>query len=414
MARTRLSLAEARRVAIASQGLDRPRLDRTPTARDIRSVIRRLGLIQLDFVNVLIPAHYQPVFSRLGPYPRALFDRTVYGTRQFTEQWPHEACIIPVETWPLLRFRMNDHRCRPRGFEAFLEANPGYVQSVLDLIRERGPMPAAEAPAPNDGGRRLDQAWFGTIPRAVLEYHFAKGALAVVGRQADMARVFDLAERWIPEALREASLDREESHRQLLERAARACGVATAADLADYYRLSPAACYPRLAELVAAGRLRPVAVEGWRDVAYLHADAAVPRTVNACSLLSPFDPLVFYRPRLARLFEFHYRIEIYTPEPLRKYGYYVLPFLLGDRIVARLDLKADRPRRRLVVRAAHIESWADQEEVASSAADELRAWADWLNLEGIDVERKGALAPSLRRAMKSAARRQRAAPLVLA
>lgn len=295
---SRLSLREARRIALAAQGFHRPRPDRGITERDIRAVIRRLGLIQLDFVNVLIPAHYQPVFSRLGPYPPALFDKTVYRTHEFTEQWPHEACIIPVETWPLLRFRMEEHRCRPRGFESFLHANADYAASVLQAVRDSGPIAAAHLPEPDGHGRRLDQAWFGTIPRAVLEYHFATGALTVVARQADMARVFDLPERWIPASLRDERPGREESHRRLLEHAARACGIGTLADLADYYRLAPKDCRPRLDELVAARILRIVEVEGWRDTAYLHAEAVLPRQIDVSALLSPFDPLIFYRPRV--------------------------------------------------------------------------------------------------------------------
>ncbi|HYP08697.1 MAG TPA: crosslink repair DNA glycosylase YcaQ family protein [Bryobacteraceae bacterium] len=398
MARRRVSLAEARRIAIAAQGFAKARPQRAITGRDIRAVIRRLGLIQLDFVNVLIPAHYQPVFSRVGPYPRSLFDKTVYRGRQFTEQWPHEACIIPVETWPLLRFRMDEHRCRPRGFETFLQANAEYAQIALNTVRDNGPIAAAALPDPDGHGRRLDQAWFGTLPRAVLEYHFAKGALTVVARKPDMARVFDLAERWIPATLHSQRIERAEAHRQLLDRAAQACGIATLADLADYYRLSPADCRPRLDDLVSSGRVRTVEVEGWREPAYLHEDAVLPRSIDARALLSPFDPLIFYRPRVARLFHFNYRIEIYTPEAQRKFGYYVLPFLLGDTLVARFDLKADRAGSRLLVRASHIEPGADPRFTAEAALLEIEAWAAWLGLTSIVMERKGNLAAALRQA----------------
>lgn len=396
MARLRFSLSEARRIAIAAQGLHRARPERPVTARDIGGIIRRLGLIQLDFVNVLIPAHYQPVFSRLGPYPRALFDRVVYRGRQFTEQWPHEACIIPVETWPLLLFRMEEHRCRPRGFEAFLSANQDYVQTVLDIVREKGPVAAAALPEPDGHGRRLDQAWFGTIPRAVLEYHFAKGTLTVVARQPDMARVFDLPERWIPAEIHARRIERDQAHRELLHRAASACGIATLADLADYYRLTPAHCRPRVDDLVRAGQLREVEVEGWREPAYLHVGAVLPRRGAARTLLSPFDPLIFYRPRIQRLFDFNYRIEIYTPEAKRKYGYYVLPFLLGESLVARFDLKADRASSRLLVRTAHLEPGADPLTTAREARREFEAWASWLGLASVEISRKGNLAAALR------------------
>ena len=396
--RTRLSLATARRIALAAQGFDARRPERTITARDLRSVIRHLGLIQLDFVNVLIPAHYQPLFSRLGPYPPALFDKVVYRSREFTEQWPHEACIVPVDTWPLLRFRMNEHRFRPRGFDNFINANRDYAQAVLDLVRDRGPLAAVDVPAPDGHGRRLDQAWFGTIPRAVLEAHFGRGALAVVARRPDMARVFDLPERWIPSEHYNRRVSREESHRELLERAAQSLGVATLADLADYYRLSPADCRPRLQELVEGGKLRAVSVEGWRHPAFLHEEAVAPRSIVCSTLLSPFDPLIFFRPRVERLFGFHYRIEIYTPEPQRKYGYYVLPFLLGERLVARVDLKAHRSERTLLVRASHLEPGADRSEVAPALAAELHAWANWLRLQHVTIEYRGNLARTLAKA----------------
>jgi hypothetical protein len=385
-------------MALGAQGFHRARPDRAITARDIAAVIRRLGLIQLDFVNVLIPAHYQPVFSRLGSYSTKLFDRTVYRSHQFTEQWPHEACIIPAETWPLLRFRMQEHRCRPRGFEAFLQKHPEYARGVLEHVSANGPVSAAAISGPDGQGRRLDQAWFGTIPRAVLEYHFATGALTVVARQPDMARVFDIPERWIPEELRNLEIDRDDAHRQLLERAARACGVATLVDPADYYRLAPKDCRPRLAELVGSRTLKVAEVEGWREPAYVHMDSVLPRRMDAATLLSPFDPLIFFRPRVQRLFHFSYRIEIYTPEAQRKFGYYVLPFLLGDQLVGRFDLKADRRNSRLLVRASHIEASADPGIVATAAIAEIRAWAAWLGLESVKIERKGALSGAMRRA----------------
>ena len=361
-------------------------------------MIRRLGLLQIDFVNVLVPAHYQPIFSRLGPYSISAFDKVVYRSREFTEQWPHEACIIPVETWPLLRFRMKEHRLRPRGFESFLKGNREYAQGVLDLVRDRGPLAAIDVPAPDGHGRRLDQSWFGTIPRAVLEAHFGRGALTVTARRPDMARVFDLPERWIPSEHYDREVSREEAHRELLERASRALGVATLSDLADYYRLSPVVCRPRVEELVRWGKLRKIEVEGWREPAFLHEEASAPRLTVSAALLSPFDPLIFYRPRVDRLFGFHYRLEIYTPESQRKYGYYVLPFLQGDRLVARVDLKASRTDSTLLVRASHVESEADPAEVAQSLADELNAWANWLGLRHLAIEYRGNLAKALAKA----------------
>jgi uncharacterized protein YcaQ len=382
-------------MALAAQGFASPRPERPITARDIRHVIRRLGLIQIDFVNVLIPAHYQPIFSRLGAYPPPLFDRTVHRSREFTEQWPHEACVIPVETWPLLRFRMSEHRVRPRGFDTFLNAYPEYAQTVLDLVRDRGPISAIDVPAPDGHDRKLGVAWFGTIPRAVLEAHFGRGALTVIGRRPDMARVFDLPERWLASEHYDRRVSREEAHRELLERAARSLGVATLADLADYYRLSTADCRPCVASLVDTGTLLQVQVEGWPEPAFVHREAGAPKRIEFSTLLSPFDPLIFYRPRVERLFGFHYRIEIYTPEPQRKYGYYVLPFLHNERLVARVDLKAGRAESTLMVRAAHLEPGADRNETASALAAELHYWANWLGLQHVSIEYKGNLARTL-------------------
>ncbi|TDI31629.1 MAG: winged helix-turn-helix domain-containing protein [Acidobacteria bacterium] len=395
MPRTRLSLNEARRLALAAQGMDRPRPQGRVDARHIRAVIHRLGLLQLDFVNVLIPSHYLVLFSRLGPYTRSRLDDLVYVRREFTEQWAHEACILPMELWPCLRHRMETYRVRPRGFETFIRNNPDYVAGVLKEVRRQGPLAAARLPAPQGTVRRLEHAWFGTVPRAVLETHFGRGDLAVASRRPDFSREYDLATRIIPAPLRRRRIPREEARRQLLRLAARSHGIGTAADLADYYRMPVRVARPHLEELVAAGELLCVQVEGWRQPAYLHRDARLPRRVEGAALLSPFDPVLWHRPRTARLFQFDYRFEIFIPAAKRRWGTYVLPFLLGDRLVARVDLKAEREQGILQVRAAYLEPAASAGMVAPALAAELRTLADWLDLETVRIERRGNLARPL-------------------
>ena len=308
---------------------------------------------------------------------------------------------MPVETWPLLRHRMEVHRARPRGFDAFMENNPAYVEQVLAEVRARGPLAADDLPGPEGASRRIPGAWIGTVPRAVLEAHFGRGLLAVAERRPNFARTFDLAERRLPADHYERRETHEESQRELLRGAARAHGVGTAADLANYYHVPVRPARQRLADLVAAGELREVRVEGWREEAYLDPRAKRPRRIEAAALLSPFDPVVWYRPRTQRLFGFDYRLEIFVPQPKRRWGAYVLPFLLGDRLVARLDLKADRPLGRLRVRAAYVEPSARPGAVAEVLAGELKAMAAWLGLESVTVERRGGLARPLAAAVRA-------------
>ncbi len=392
-----LALDEARRIALAAQGLDRPRPGGRVGARHLRRVLRQLGLLQIDYVNVLVPSHYLVLFSRLGCYEKSLLNDLVYKRREFTEQWAHEASIVPVERWPLLRHRRETHRVRPWGFEKFLEKHAEYVERVLDEVRARGPLTAEDLPALEGTPRRLTDRWgWGrAVLRQVLEAHFGRGLLAVVGRRPNFARVFDLAERVIPPEHYRRMMEREEAQRELLRLAAGAHGVGTAADLADYYRMPVREARPRLAELVEAGELEEVRVEGWREPAYLHKEARLPPRSDASALLSPFDPLIWYRPRTARLFHFDYRLEIFVPQAKRRWGYYVLPFLLGDRLVARVDLKADRSERRLLVLAAYLEPQAKPSVVAGALAAELRAMSDWLGLDSVAVERRGNLARAL-------------------
>ncbi|PYQ08608.1 MAG: cytoplasmic protein [Acidobacteria bacterium] len=396
-----LARDEARRIALAAQGFDRPRPRGRVGAPALRRTIRQLGLLQMDFVNVLVPAHYVVPFSRLGPYDRALLDEVVYRGREFTEQWAHEASILPVETWPLLRHRMEAHRARPRGFDSFMEKNAGYVEQVLADVRARGPLSADDLPGPEGASRRIPGAWIGTVPRAVLEAHFGRGLLAVAERRPNFARAFDLAERRLPPHHYARRSTHEESQRELLRLAARAHGVGTVADLADYYRMPVRVARARLAELVTAGELREVRVEGWPEAAYLHPQAKRPPRIEAAALLSPFDPVVWYRPRTRRLFGFDFRLEIFVPRPKRRWGYYVLPFLLGDRLVARVDLKAERALRRLHVLAAYAEPRVRPGPVAEALAVELKTMASWLKLDSIAVGRRGGLARSLAAALRA-------------
>lgn len=389
----RLSLAAARRVALAAQGFARPRPAGRVDAGHLARLIERLALLQLDFVNVLVPSHYLVPFSRLGAYDRGRLDRLAAG-RRFTEQWAHEASLVPVEAWPLLAHRREEFVCRPRGFEGFLREHPDYVERVLAAVRERGPLSADELPDPERGPARLEHSWFGSARRAVLETFFGRGVLAVMERRR-FTRVYDLAERVVPAEHRERRVERPEAERELLRRAARALGVATAGDLADYFRMFVADVKPRLAELVTAGELVPVAVEGWRDTAYLDPAARRPRRVRAAALLSPFDPLIWFRPRTARLFEFDYRFEIFVPPAKRRWGAYVLPFLWRERLAARVDLKADRDTRTLRVQGAWREPWADPDEVAAPLAAELATLAGWLELPRVAVDERGDLAPAL-------------------
>jgi uncharacterized protein YcaQ len=395
-----LSLSEARRIALAAQGFDRPRPCGPVTLQHLRRTLRQLGLVQIDYVNVLAPAHYQIPFSRLGAYDRSRFDDLVYRKREFTEQWAHEASIVPVETWPLLRYRMETHRVRPWGFEKTMEQHPKFVQQVLDEVRTRGPLTAGDLPYPDGVPRRIVGGWHASVARATLEAHFGRGLLAVAARQPDFSRVYDLAERVIPHEHHRREIDRAESQRQLLSMAARSHGVGTAADLADYYRMPVAQARPRIAELAEAGELRPVKVETWRQTAYLHRDAWLPGRIDAASLLSPFDPLVWYRDRVSRLFGFDYRIEIFVPKEKRKWGYYVLPFLLGDRLVARVDLKADRTNRRLLVLAAYLEAHVRPNGVVGPLAHELHTMAGWLGLDSVGVNGRSGFSRSLAAAVR--------------
>jgi len=388
-----LSRSQARRVALAAQGfLDPPHA--RPTLRTFERTLARTGVLQIDSVNVLQRAHYMPLFSRMGAYDVALLKRAAEkDPRRVVEYWAHVAAFMPVDLWPHMRHRMDQHREHGHAWMG-LPDSPALVDSLMAELREKGGQTSRDL---DDGLPRAKQhwGWNWSNTKKALEYMFSAGLLAVSGRNGAFERMYDLPERVIPPEILDAPEPKpEEAHDELVRRAAVSHGVATEPCLRDYYRMRPEDSKAAVARLVEAGELVPATVEGWARPAYLHRDARLPRRVSARALLSPFDPLVWERARTEALFDFHYRIEIYVPEPHRVFGYYVLPFLLGEHIVGRVDLKADRPGRRLLVKGAYAEPRAPGE-TAEELAVELGRLAGWLDLDDIVVERRGDLAGRL-------------------
>jgi uncharacterized protein YcaQ len=393
--RVSLSVGEARRIGLAALGLDRNRPAGRPDIRHFRRVIDSLGLLQLDYVNVLMPAQFLVLWSRLGAYDRKRFERFVYGKREYTEQWAHEACIVPVSSWPLLEYRRKSHQMHKNNPLRQLRNRKAYLDTVLQEVQRNGASTANDVP-PAPGPRRNPGDWHRSMPRWALEYHFARGALVVADRLPNFQRVYDLPERVLPEQHLGAKLAVADAQRELLRMAAGALGIATMRDLADYYRMSPRVAAPLVQDLVEEGALSPVTVDGWREDAYLATSARLPRKIHGVSLLSPFDPVVWFRPRAERLFEFHYRIEIYVPADKRRWGYYVLPFRVGDKIVGRVDLKADRKAGCLLVLNAHEEDSIDIDHCCKGLSEELHALKDWLGLDEVRVTEQNQFSRRLR------------------
>jgi uncharacterized protein len=393
--RDRLTRLQARRIALAAQGFT-ARRPAVPTARALARVVDRLALFQIDSVNVVARAHYVPLYSRIGSYPLALLDRAFgRAPRRMFEYWAHEASLVRVDLQPALRFRMDAPDGAWGGMKRVARDHPDVVEWVLEEVRERGPLTAREIELDVPAPRRDNWGWNWSLVKVALEWLFYTGAVTSARRNSAFERVYDLPERVLPPDIVAATTpDPDESHRALVRVAARAHGVGTEQCLRDYFRLKPAPTRAAIADLVDAGELRPVTVDGWKRPAYLHVDARLPRQVQARALLSPFDPLIFERWRTEALFGFRYRLEIYVPKEKRVHGYYVLPFLLGDRLVARVDLKSDRQRGRLVVKAAHAEPDAPGETAAELAA-ELADFAGWLGLDAVEVGPAGDLAPTL-------------------
>ncbi len=417
-----LSLSEARRLALASQGFGtRPP---TPSVAHLRKLAGRLHAFQIDSVNVLVRAHYVPAFARLGPYRMETLDWLAYRKRELFEYWGHEACLLPVSLYPLLRYRMDKHTDRTQ--EYMRSKRGGYMAKVYLEVAERGPITAAALSNP---GKRTGGwwGWWGSANgKATLEHLYDAGLVAIAGRRG-FERLYDITERVIPNAVLNAPAPpREEAMKRLICLAAKACGVGTAGDITGYFnidgwrdRMPPG---PRwtwgkstdshrakpiakrlVSELVEEKRLAPARVEGWKEPAYLHPRARVPRTVEARGLVTPFDSLVWERSRMERLFGMKYTIEMYVPPPKRVYGYYVCPFLLGDSLVARCDLKADRAHKILMVQSAFLEPGQDSRRIVPELVGELRHIQEWLELDGIAVSQRGDLAGMLRGSVRHVA-----------
>jgi uncharacterized protein len=400
-----LSVAQARRITLAAQGFTDPRPGGGTDMRHLRRVLRRLHLIQMDSVNVLQRAHFMPLYSRIGPYDPGLLERAAYRKpRELFEFWGHEAALITVDLQPLFRWRM----ARARDFAwgnmtRVATQRPDLVDRVLAEVRDRGPITAAQIE--HDQPRTKDHwGWNWSEVKQALEWLFYTGQVTAAERTTSFARRYDLPERVLPKAVLEAPTPSfEDSIRALVELSAKALGVAAEVELRDYFRLPVAGFKQAVNELVEDKVLQPVAVQGWKQPAYLHSDARLPRWVRAATLVSPFDPLIWERSRTERLFDMTYRIEIYVPAAQRLYGYYVLPFLLGDRFAARVDLKADRKNGVLQIPAAWIEPTADQTETAGALALELRRLAGWLGLTEVALPERGDLAGPLSAALTASA-----------
>ena len=390
-----LTTLQARRIALAAQGFTRQRPRGEVTAAHLNGVIKRLGFFQIDSVNVLVRAHYMPMFSRMGRYDVDLLHRAAgRAPRRLFEYWAHVAALVDVDLWPAMQHRMASGEGMWGGMQRIARDEPELVERVWQDVADNGPLTARDIEADVDRDRS-HWGWNWSQAKQALEYLFYVGRVTAAKRNSQFERVYDIPDRVIPSrVLDQPHLSDIEAHRVLVEHAARALGVGTAQCLRDYFRMGAADTAAAIDSLVADGVLEPVTIQGWKRPAYLHRSAVIPRSVSARALLSPFDPLVFERTRTQQLFDFEYRIEIYVPEAKRRYGYYVLPFLLGDRLVARVDLKADRAGSRLLVHGAWSEPHAPDTTAAELSA-ELRLMADWLGLETIEIGSKGDLAPRL-------------------
>ncbi|MBL8574733.1 MAG: YcaQ family DNA glycosylase [Hyphomicrobiaceae bacterium] len=396
----RVSRATARRIALAAQGFGEARPIALADRRHLNRVLGRTALFQIDSVSAVVRAHYMPMYSRLGPYPMDLLDDAAKGRkRRLFEYWAHEASLLPVETYPLMRWRMERARDGSgiySGLARFRAQRGDFIEAIFRRIETDGPIAASDIE-----GHKGSGGWWGwSEAKHAFEWLFWAGRITTAQRRG-FERLYDLPERVLPRAVVDAPVPSEgDAQRELLRISARALGVATILDLRDYFRLSPAAARDGVHDLVDSGELLPVAVEGWQQPAFLHRNARIPRRISARALLAPFDPLVWERSRAERLFDFHYRIEIYTPAHKRQFGYYVLPFLLGERIVARVDIKADRGARVLRLLSAHPEPLAPAE-TAPELAAELKLMAAWLGMERIEVSPAGELAAGVDAALRA-------------
>lgn len=391
-----LTTAQARRVAVAAQGFHEPRPRGPVTRAHLRRLISRIQVLQLDSVSVAVRAHYAPVFSRLGPYDRDVLDRAAWAhsarsPRLLVEYWAHEAALMAVEDWPLLRWRMREYTHGRWGTE-IVKKNPKLAEDIVAAVAELGPSTAGQIEAHLEAEPRGRKGpwWDRSETKWVAEALFAAGVLTTATR-VGFARHYDLAENVLPPEVLAREVGEDEAIRELTLRAASALGVGTEADIRDYFRLGAKQVKPAIAKLVADGELEPVDIDG--TPAYLRAGQIVPRRDRGTALLCPFDPLIFFRPRVERLFGFHYRIEIYTPAPKRQFGYYVWPFLLDGELVGRVDLK--RTDAALQVLGAYTEDGQDRSRVATALAAELTSMAGWLGVDAVEVGDRGDLAGPL-------------------
>ena len=379
-----LSIADARALALAAQGFDTPRPASKATQRHVNSLISRLGVIQIDSVNVLVRSQELPLFSRLGNHDRNAIPKATESKKIF-EYWGHEAAHLPVEIHPLFRWKMEAARlgkARHWGLTSFYDDNKAFVKRMLKHIETNGPTTARELSTRTEKRGADKKTWWDwDESKTALEYLFLTGQLMSRGRGTDFARIYDTPEHVLPRQVLDAPTPTEhDARKQLLIRSAIAQGVATVGDLADYYRQKLATVKPLIAELLEEGELRAVAVDGWQEKAYVHRSAKLPKKLYATALLSPFDSLVWCRPRNERLFDFHYRIEIYTPKEKRKFGYYVLPFMMNGQMVGRVDLKADRANSKLLVHSVHTEKGVTRATINGALKAELQLMASWLGL----------------------------------
>jgi uncharacterized protein len=401
---TALTAAQARRIAVAAQGFAEPKPSGPVTRAHLRRLISRIQVLQLDSVSVAVRAHYAPVFSRLGPYDRDVLERaawshTARSPRLLVEYWAHEAALMAVDDWPLLRWRMREYT-DGRWRTEIVKKKQRLAEDVVAAVAEHGPLTAGqiEAHVGEEHRGKKGPWWDRSDTKWVTEALFSAGVLTTATR-VGFARHYDLTERVLPPDVVAREVDDDEAIRELTLRAATALGVATEPDIRDYFRLSPKQAKPAIAKLVADGELEAVEVDGWTAPAYLRAGQTVPRRDRGTALLCPFDPLIFFRPRVHRLFDFHYRIEIYTPGPKRQFGYYVWPFLLDGRLVGRVDLKAERTRDALHVVGAFTEPGEDKTRVATALAAELQSMASWLGLAEVTVGKHGDLTRELSRSL---------------
>lgn len=390
------TISQARRIALAAQGFADPAPRATVSTRHLRRVVERTGLLQIDSVNVLQRAHYMPLYSRLGDYDITLLDRaSARKPRWLFEYWGHEASLLPVELHPAMRWRMDTADRIWSGPLRVAKKRPDLLKWVRDELRDRGPATAAEIEQ-DVPGKKENWGWNWSDTKKALEALFYMGEITSAGRTTQFARRYDLTERVLPaEVLQAPTPETGEAHRQLVEAAARRLGVAAEGELRDYFRLPLAGARAAIKELAEAGIIVPAQVRGWKVMAWRHRDIKVPRRVSSSTLVSPFDPLIWERNRTERLFGLKYRIEIYVPAEKRVHGYYVLPFLHGDRFAARVDLKADRRAGVLRVPSAWSEPDVVKGEVGVALRAELLRLADWLGLQEVAPAERGDLAPFL-------------------